>query len=32
MRGLSQRYLVRVRLFASRNDLPCVCMAIVLEK
>jgi hypothetical protein len=26
------RYLVRVRLYASRNNLPCVCLAIVMTK
>jgi hypothetical protein len=30
--GTSGKYLVRVRLYASRNDLPCVCMAIVMAK
>jgi hypothetical protein len=28
----SGRYLVRVRVYASRNDVPCVCMAIVMER
>jgi len=28
----SARYLIRVRLFASREDAPCVCLAIVMEK
>ena len=28
----TQPYRVRVRLFASRNHVPCVCLAIVLVK
>jgi hypothetical protein len=28
----SGRYLIRVRLYASRNNLPAVCMAVVLKK
>ena len=26
------RYLVRIRLYDSRENYPCVCMAIVLQK
>jgi len=28
----SGRYLVRVRLFASRNGVPCVCLAIAMHR
>jgi len=28
----TQQYQIRVRLYASRGDLPCVCLAIVLTK
>jgi hypothetical protein len=29
---VSQDFQIRVRLFESRDSLPCVCVAIVLEK
>jgi hypothetical protein len=28
----SQKYLVRVRLYASEKNLPCVCLGIVMDK
>ncbi len=28
----SQQYQVRVRLYASRDNLPCVCLGIVMSK
>jgi hypothetical protein len=28
----TQQYKVRVRLYASRENLPCVCLAVVLSK
>ncbi len=30
--SVTQKYIVRVRLFQSQNDLPCVCLAVVLVK
>ena len=30
--GTTGRYLVRLRLFASDNNLPCVCLGIVMAK
>lgn len=30
--GSTGRYLVRLRLYASDNDLPCVCLGIVMAK
>jgi hypothetical protein len=30
--GSNQRYSVRLRLYASDQDLPCVCLGILLEQ
>jgi hypothetical protein len=31
-RGLQGRFAIQVRLYQSRNDLPCVCTVAILEK
>lgn len=30
--GSTQRYLIRVRLYASDKNVPCVCLGIVMDK